>query len=115
MISRKEVDGNCIVLRPEKALDNSNAHEMTEEILRAQSEGHRYVILNLEALEFISSAGVGSILGSVGSSRTAGGDIILCNAPDKIRHVFEILDLCEFLTIVDDEAAARALCPVGGN
>jgi anti-anti-sigma regulatory factor len=51
---------------------------------------------------------VGSILGSVETSRAAGGDIILCNASEKIRHIFEILDLCDYLTIVETEEAATS-------
>lgn len=114
MISRNIVDDNVVIICPEKVLDNSNAHEMSQAITQAQSEGYRYIILDLSALHFISSAGVGSILGSVESSRSAGGDIIICNASDKIRHIFAILDLCDFLTIVDNQEAAMGMCPVGG-
>jgi anti-anti-sigma factor len=114
MISRKQVDESVVVICPEKVLDNNNAHEMSEAIIQAQSDGYKYIVVDLSALDFISSAGVGSILGTVESSRGMGGDIILCNAPDKIRHIFEILDLCDYLTIVKDEKAAMDMCPVGG-
>jgi anti-anti-sigma factor len=87
---------------------------MSEAIIQAQSDGFKYIVLNLSGLDFISSAGVGSILASVESSRGVGGDIILCHASDKIRHIFEILDLCDYLTIVEDEKSAMSLCPVGG-
>ena len=114
MISRKQVDESVVIISPEKVLDNNNAHEMSEAIMQAQSEGFKYIVLNLSRLDFISSAGVGAILGSVESSRSSGGDIILCNASAKIRHIFEILDLCDFLTIVENEEAAMGMCPVGG-
>jgi anti-anti-sigma factor len=114
MISRKQVDENIVVIVPEKTLDNNNAHEMSEVIIRAQLEGYKFIILNLSGLDFISSAGVGSILGSVESSRVNGGDIILCHASAKIRRIFEILDLCGFLTIVEDEESAMGLCTVRG-
>jgi anti-anti-sigma factor len=114
MIARRQVGESVIVISPEKVLDNNNAHEMREAIVQAQSEGCKYVILNLSKLDFISSAGVGAILGSVETSRGMGGDIILCHASAKIRHIFEILDLCDFLTIVEDEEAALGLCPTGG-
>ena len=114
MIARRQVDESVVIICPEKVLDNNNAHEMREAIIRAQSEGYKYIILNLSTLEFMSSAGVGSIIGSVESSRGVGGDIILCHASGKIRHIFEILDLCDFLTIVEDEEAAMGMCPVRG-
>jgi anti-anti-sigma factor len=112
MISRKPAGDGVVIICPESVLDNNNAHEMSQAITQAQSEGYRYVIVNLSGLEFISSAGVGSILGSVESSRSMGGDIVLCNASDKIKHIFEILDLCEYLTIVENEETARGLCLV---
>ena len=111
MISQRQVDESTVVICPEKVLDNNNAHEMSEAIIRAQSDGYKYIVLNLSSLNFISSAGVGSILGSVETSRAVGGDIILCNAPEKIRHIFEILDLCDYLTIVENEEAATSLSP----
>ena len=113
MIAARRIDDNVVVICPEKALDNNNAHEMSEAITRAQSEGYKYIIVNLSRLDFISSAGVGSILGVVGSSRASGGDIVLCNASDKVRHIFEILDLCDYLNIVESEEAALNKCRVG--
>jgi stage II sporulation protein AA (anti-sigma F factor antagonist) len=113
MISLRRVDEDVVIICPERVLDNDNAHEMSGAIIRAQSAGYRYIILNLSGLEFISSAGVGSILGSVESSRAMGGDIILCSASEKIRHIFEILDLCDFLTMVDSEETAMGICHVG--
>lgn len=113
MIPARRVDDRVVIISPERLLDNNNAHEMSEAIIAAQSEGYKYIIVNLSRLEFISSAGVGSILGVVESSRASGGDIILSNAPDKIRHIFEILDLCDYLTIVESEDAALNKCRVG--
>ena len=111
MISQRRIDESIVVICPEKVLDNNNAHEMSEAIIRAQSDGYKYIVLNLSSLDFISSAGVGSILGSVETSRAAGGDIILCHASEKIRHIFEILDLCDYLNIVETEEAAINVSP----
>jgi anti-anti-sigma factor len=113
MIPTRRVDDNVVVICPERVLDNDSAHEMSEAMIGAQSEGYKYIIVDLSRLDFISSAGVGSILGVVGSSRASGGDIVLCNASDKVRHIFEILDLCDYLTIVESEDAALNICRVG--
>jgi anti-anti-sigma regulatory factor len=39
-----------------------------------------------------------------------GGDIVLCNVPDKIVHVFDVLDLTEYLTIASNIDSAMQLC-----
>ena len=57
----------------------------------------------MEGLEFLSSAGVGSMLGTVEVSREMGGDIVLCGPSEKIVHILEVLDLCDYLTILSRE------------
>jgi anti-anti-sigma factor len=107
MISEKTIDKNIIVINPGKVLDNNNAQEMTDTLSTAQNKGYRYIILDMRELEFLSSAGVGSLLGAVGISREGGGDIVLCNAPGKILHILEVLDLHDYFTIKSNEEEAK--------
>jgi anti-anti-sigma factor len=107
MISDKKLGPETVILNPGKILDNTNAHEMTESICSAQSKGFKNIILDMRVLEFLSSAGVGSILGTVEASRDMGGDIILCGPGDKILHVLEVLDLLDYLTVKPHEEVSR--------
>lgn len=99
MISEKKLGTDTIILDPGKVLDNTNAHEMTEAICGAQGAGFKNIIVDMKELEFLSSAGVGSILGTVEVSRDMGGDIVLCGPSEKIVHILEVLDLCDYLTM----------------
>lgn len=110
MFDQKQMGESTVMIRAGTVLDNSNAHKMTEVINAVQVVGNKYIILNMSDLNFISSAGVGSILGAIGTSREMGGDIVLCGLSDKILHVFEILDLCDYLTITSNESSATELC-----
>jgi anti-anti-sigma factor len=114
MITQDRIDKASIVINPGTVLDNNNAHEMTEMLNAAQSDGCKYLILDMSELEFLSSAGVGSILGALGRTRESGGDIILCNVPDKIFHVLKILDLCDYLTIRQTTQEATEGCAAKG-
>lgn len=116
-MSQSEIQQNNLndftrVFKPCGSLDNNNAHEMVDLISSAQSDGFKFIIIDLADLEFISSAGVGSILGTVESSRELGGDILLCNASPSVLHVFTVLDLTDYLTIKSDEKEAAAACGV---
>ena len=82
-----------------EVLDNNNAHLMVEAITTALERGFKYIVLDMSSLEFLSSAGVGSILGTVESARAEGGDIVLCGPQEPILHVLEVLDLADYLTI----------------
>jgi anti-anti-sigma factor len=97
--SRQVLAGDTLKICPGKVLDNSNAHCMVDTITDAQAEGFKFILIDMTELEFLSSAGVGSILGTIEISRETGGDIILCNVPEPVRHVLKALDIEEFLTI----------------
>jgi anti-sigma B factor antagonist len=91
-------------------LDNSNAPAMLKLITDSLSEGVQFIILDCANVELMSSAGVGSILGSVESLRQNNGDIVLCNLSDQARRVLEVLDLLEYLTVKPTSQEADAHC-----
>jgi len=111
-ITRHALKDDTLVIKPGRMLDNYNARDMVEAITSAQAEGYKFIIMDMADLEFLSSAGVGSILGTVGASREMGGDIILCNVSDTILHVLKVLDLADFLIIKSTEKEALTLCEI---
>ncbi|MEZ5360315.1 MAG: STAS domain-containing protein [Candidatus Zixiibacteriota bacterium] len=113
---RTEIMGNSILhIDSGKVLDNNNAHEMFELITNAQSEGMNRIIVDMHELEFLSSAGVGSLLGTVDASRGAGGDIVLCNVGESILHILDVLDLTTYMTIASDIQAAQDVLAENNN
>jgi len=109
-ITKKALGNNTLVLDPGISLDNDNAHLMVEAMSAALSDGIKYIIIDMTRLEFISSAGVGSILGTVEEFREIGGDIILCNIGDSVLQVLNVLDLKEYFTIKATDAEALQFC-----
>jgi stage II sporulation protein AA (anti-sigma F factor antagonist) len=103
MVSEQRLAPNTVILSPGRSLDNSNAHEIAEAICEAQARGMKNIILDMRELEFLSSAGVGAILGTIGKSRDMGGDIVLWSPGERILHVLEVLDLRDYLTIRYDD------------
>lgn len=109
---QKVINDQTVMIDPGKVLDNNNAHEMVEVISKAQEAGYKYITIDFGTLEFLSSAGVGSILGTIETSREAGGDIVLFNVRPTIMHVLEVLDLADYLTIKADAVEASAACEI---
>ena len=109
-ITQSVLRDDTLVLNPGRLLDNNNAHEMVDAVTSAQAKGFKFIIVDMAELEFLSSAGVGSILGTVETSRDMQGDIILCNVSNTILHVLEVLDLADFLTIKSTMQDAAAIC-----
>lgn len=110
MFRTEQINEDTVIIFPGRSLDNSNAHEITNLLSKIQRDGLRYAIIDMKELEFLSSAGVGSILGVLGGFRDAGGDIVLCNVGERILHILEILDLRDFLTIEQNEESAKNYC-----
>ena len=111
-ITRYVITDETLVVKTSRMLDNNNAYVMAETITSAQAKGYKFIIIDMAGLEFLSSAGVGSILGTVETSREMGGDVILCNLSGTILHVLEVLDLADYLTIRPTEKEALTLCGI---
>ncbi len=108
-ITKTVINDDVVVIKPIKTLDNNNAHEMVNIITGVQEDGYKTIVMDMTDLEFLSSAGVGSILGTIETSREVGGDIILCNVPESINHILDILDLIDYLTIRENKEKAIAM------
>jgi anti-anti-sigma factor len=60
------------------------------------------IILDLEGVTFISSAGMGAFLSAVGELRKKRGDIIFAKMRDKILTVFKTLDVLDYFIVAED-------------
>lgn len=96
-------------INPGKMLDNYNAPEIVNILDSERTQGIKNVIIDMAELEFLSSAGVGALLGNVESFRAIGGDIILCNLSSTIYHILQLLDVADYLTIRHSETEAMTL------
>ena len=109
-IGARLLNDQTLLLTPGSSLDISNAHEMVAAITSAQARGYRFVVIDMQAVTLLASTGVGAILGTIETFRADGGDIIICHLADNIRHVLEVLDLIDYLTITNTREEASARC-----
>ncbi len=84
------------------------------EILKALEELGKYiethpgtsVLLNLENIEYLSSAGLGNLVGLLKKSRRSSGAFKLCSLQASILELFEVMRLTKIFEIFDAEDAA---------
>ena len=88
----------------------SEFERFLENVVR--DEGKRRLVLNFQGLEYISSAGLGVLMGLIEEVRSAGGDMKLAAVPEKIYHVLDLLGFPLvfqiFATVPEAEAAFQA-------
>jgi len=68
--------------------------------------GKKKIILNLAAVDYIDSSGVGELVGSFTTVRNAGGELKLLNLTQKVHDVLHVTKLYTVFDIRDDEFTA---------
>ena len=70
------------------------------------AEGKKKIILNLAAVDYLDSSGVGELVGSYTTVRNAGGELKLLNLTQKVQDVLHVTKLYTVFDIKDDEFTA---------
>jgi anti-sigma B factor antagonist len=70
------------------------------------------LVFDLRLLDYVSSAGLGALVGAVRRSRQGGGDAVLCRPTPAVARALNMTLLPRFVPVVDtlDEATSW-LCP----
>ena len=100
-------DINITTVNVEGFLDSSTFPELQEyleELIRNQTFR---IIVNLEKLDYISSAGIGVLMGMLQEVRGNNGDLKLIGMPPKIRNLFDLLGFSQIIRIYDHSTAAK--------
>ena len=88
-------------------LDTQTSGAASEEMSRI-AEGASNMLLNLENLEFLSSAGLRVILRTAKQLSGTGGTLKVCNAVGVVKEVMEISGFGNLLDLYASEADALA-------
>ena len=97
MTIAKNLNGNSLTLHLAGRLDTTTAPEL-ESVVDSSLAGVQELILDLEALEYISSAGLRVIL-KARIMMLAHGSMKLIHVNDTIMEVFDITGFVDILTI----------------
>jgi len=68
--------------------------------------GHNRILLNLEGVDFIDSAGLGELVRTLASVRSRGGHLKLVNPSASVHHLLRITKLDRVFDIMPDEVSA---------
>ncbi len=97
----KQEDGNYLITL-EGDLDTKGSLVM-EDLLNDLMERNIFnLALDFEKVPFISSAGVGILIGMVSSIREEGGNVEFVNITPKVQSVLSLLNLDDFFDINDE-------------
>jgi anti-anti-sigma factor len=85
-----------------------SAPEFEEKMMHCIGEGEKTIVVDLERLEYISSAGLRSILATAKALKDVGGKIYLAGLTGAVKEVFEISQFVSIFEVYDSVEAALA-------
>ena len=94
---KKNADGSTLVVGLEGRLDTSTAPEL-EESLKDALDGVSELTLDLNGLEYISSAGLRVLL-STQKVMNKQGSMVIANASEEVKEIFDVTGFSDILTI----------------
>jgi len=106
MVNEEERMDGVDVLRLEGRLDASSANDLKEKVNILAQEKRLSFVIDMAAIDFIDSSGLGSLVSSLRSVNKLGGDIKIASLKDAVRSIFELTRLHRIFEIFDDPEAA---------
>ncbi len=103
-----ETEGGITFVRVEGYIDAHTAPELEKLLLDMIAERNYKVVLDFQQMEYISSAGLGVLMGAISTFRENKGDMKLVNLPIKVYKVFDLLGFSKLFEIFDNRQDAIA-------
>jgi anti-sigma B factor antagonist len=92
--------GDQVVLRPRGNLDGATTPILREHFDRLLEEKRYHVVIDLSETEYVSSVGIGLLLGSLTLFRRHGGDLALMHPSKATEKALSILNIRRYFRIV---------------
>ena len=91
--------GGVAVTRFSGRLDFASAQDARGEFDSAIAAGHRKLVVDLSKVEFVDSAGLGSLIGGMRRARQAGGDLRIASPTEQVKTLLSLTSLDQVLKI----------------
>jgi len=101
-------DREVSVLHITGFLDAHTVPQFEDALQKLVQEDRIKIAVNLDKLEYISSAGLGVFMGFIEEIREKGGDIKLSNLSQKVFKVFDLLGFPALFDIFENENEVKA-------
>jgi len=99
---------DTVVLKPAGSINSSTVAQLDASINDLVHQGHTTIVLDLSVTDFISSSGVGLLVGTVAAIREQNGDLVLMNLPKLVNDIFDVLNIKMHFRIIKDLSELKA-------
>ncbi len=102
-------DGEIQILQLRGSVDALSASDLDKTLQAALAAAESRIVVDLSSVDFVSSAGFGSLLAAGRTSRRTGAKMIVCGVHGSAEEAIKVLGIAEFFTMAPDRASALAL------
>jgi len=107
--------GVGVVLTVLGDLDMAGAPALRQAVVAEVTGGTRLLVLDLTAVDFLDSAGLGAVVGGLRRLRAHDGDLMVVCPEPRIRRVFESCDLDRVFVLYPDVGSVIAAAIAAGE
>ncbi len=95
-------------IEAEGFLDAHTFEEMEQLVTSVFRQNCYKIIVKLEKLDYISSAGAGVFVGAIGRAKDNGGDIVFLKPSANVKEVFDLLGLSAIFRFAETREDAES-------
>jgi anti-sigma B factor antagonist len=105
-IEKKELKDTVTFIKLTGFLD-AHTFEKLDETIEDLFDNNRYkLVVDLNDLEYISSAGAGVFIGAIGTAQENQGNIVLVSPTENVKEVFDLLGLSQIFPFAENKKEA---------
>ena len=105
-INSRQKDGVAILDLNGRLTLGEDTVLLREQVRALISKGQKRILLNLQAVPYIDSSGLGELVSAFTAARRDGGELKLLNLGKHVHGLLQITKLYTVFEVYDDEATA---------
>ncbi len=103
-----ETHAPITVVRLSGEVDIFSAPKLREKLIELVNQGRRHIVVDLDAVDFLDSTGLGVLVGGLKRLRSQDGELSLVCTRDRILRLFALTRLDSAFQIHPSESSAIA-------
>ena len=107
--------GQVSVVEVSGKLTSFESGALRNSIAKLLKEGRKQILLNLSALTYLDSSGIGELVQTYMSVIKGGGEMKVVGLSDKVEEILKITQLYQVFQEFQDEQSALRSFPDGGS
>ena len=108
----KESGAVCVLKLKGRLVSGEPVNQFENAFQRALAGGRTYLVLDLEALPYIDSSGIGSVVNALRQTNKLGGTVKLVNPMPFVSKTLKMVGILSLFHVYESEADALAACGV---